>query len=528
MAVPTYTSDLSSGIITNVETNTGTWSEFTAYSVGGTPVTNETDYFIQGANCTSATASKTGLASIAFDNATGVTIPTDGAVFVWQYFAAPNVLAAETAGGLRIIVGADISNANAWVVGGNDFAPNPYGGWNNVAVNPAGVTADYTHSNGNGGTYRWFGSGLSVGPGSVGKGNPHGIDAIRYGRGESRFANGSVGEGAATFAGFAATNDSISNRWGLMQAIAGGYKVKGLVVFGYVSAVYFVDSNANLFIDNTKKVTAGFNAFEVRQAGSTVSLTAVNITALGTVSRGNWITTDNATVTLTSCVFTDMGTFTFQSLTTVTLCTFRRCNLVTRGNATITNTTFDKTNNATKALLLRDPTRALTGCTFIKPTATSHAIEITEASATAYTFTNCNFTGYAATNGSTGNEVIYNNSGGAVTINHTGTTGGDITVKNEGVSTTTVLGSISITITVKDEANANINGAFVYIDENDNSPFIMNTTTSSGVATGSYSGASSSGTLRVRKYGYKPFKGTVDLTSAINQGIVLIADPQQV
>ena len=90
----------------------------------------------------------------------------------------------------------------------------------------------------------------------------------------------------ATFNGYAAVNDAVDNRWGLIQAIAGGYLVKGLITFGYGSVVDFRDANKSLIIQNTNKVTANFNTFEVRQETSRVDLTAITITALGTVSKG--------------------------------------------------------------------------------------------------------------------------------------------------------------------------------------------------------------------------------------------------
>jgi hypothetical protein len=74
---------------------------------------------------------------------------------------------------------------------------------------------------------------------------------------------------------------------------------------------------------------------------------------------------------------------------------------------------------------------------------TGHAIEITATGT--YTFTGNTFTGYAGTDGSTGNECIYNNSGGAVTINVSG--GGDTpTIRNGAGASTTVNNSITLTL----------------------------------------------------------------------------------
>ena len=90
--------------------------------------------------------------------------------------------------------------------------------------------------------------------------------------------------------------------------------------------------------------------------------------------------------------------------------------------------------------------------------------------------------------------------------------------------------SIQLTMTVKDESASPIVGAFAYIDNNDESPYILNTTTNGvGVATVGYSGSSVNDSVwRVRKYGYKAYKQLIDIGSSnISIPITLVADPQQ-
>jgi hypothetical protein len=89
---------------------------------------------------------------------------------------------------------------------------------------------------------------------------------------------------------------------------------------------------------------------------------------------------------------------------------------------------------------------------------------------------------------------------------------------------------ITLSMTVTDESGSPINEALAYIDDNDTSPFIMNTTTnSSGIATVTYGeGPVTGARWRVRKYGYKNFKMLVDIGSVgINLPVSLVADPQQ-
>jgi len=100
----------------------------------------------------------------------------------------------------------------------------------------------------------------------------------------------------------------------------------------------------------------------------------------------------------------------------------------------------------------------------------------------------------------------------------------------DGDAITKIQASLTLSMTVKDESGTEISGALAYIDDDDTSPYIMNTTTNaSGVAQTSYTGASVVGSRwRVRKYGYKPYKQLVDIGSSdISIPVTLIADPQQ-
>jgi len=474
MTAASYTTDLTT--LSTAEATTG-YTEPTGATAGGIAIA-EVDYFIQGTGCISKTFNATGLGGLHYNNGSGVTIPTDGAYIAWIYYSAPNAIGTETNGGLRLTVGSGVGDYKSWHVRGSDTYA--YGGWICVPVDPT-VASDVTTGSPTS-TYQYFGYVVNS-VNAVAKGNPFGFDVIRYGRCEARINGGDVTNGYATFAGFATENDSTTNRWGLIQVVAGGYQVQGLVILGYTSAVDFRDSNTSVVIANTKKVASGFNAFEVRQATSRVDWTNISFLALGTVSRGNFITTDNADVNITGCSFTDMGTFSFLSNGTVLTSTFRRCNLITQGSAVITGCTFDSTNDSVKAVLANNPAN-ISNCDFIS-SGTKHALELNTAGT--YTFAGNTFSGYAASNGSTGNEAIYNNSGGAVTLNIT-SGGGTPTIRNGAGSSTTVNASISLTITVQNSSQAPISGASVYVYKNSDSSVLLNTTTNgSGVASGSTS-----------------------------------------
>ncbi|MBN2287363.1 MAG: hypothetical protein JXI43_13010 [Tissierellales bacterium] len=413
MAAPSYTEDLTDLSLAESTTN---WVEPTAtgWGFGGAP-TVDADYpFIQDNLAISQTATKAAICALMYNAGTGITLPTDGAYFVWHIFTAPTALDTYANGGMGLMVGNSQAAFYSWDVGGKDFGRNPYGGWQNQVVNPAIGSPDDTLGTPTS-TQQYIGAACRNLT-AIGKGNPHAVDAIRYGRGSSIFE---LGESAtpATFNGYATENDAQANRWGLIQKTDSGYLYKGKMTFGTATnAVYFSDLNAAVIIDNTPKVTANFNTIEVNNASSTVIWDNVSVTAIGTVSKGRWLTNDNATIQLNNSQFVDMATFAFLSNTTLTSVTFRRCGLVTQGGATLTSCIFEKSTNAAVALQADNPT-LVTYCTFI-PTATAYrAIELSSANSgqTRYITGNI-FNSYAAYIGSGTSDAIWNNSGGTVTL----------------------------------------------------------------------------------------------------------------
>lgn len=172
------------------------------------------------------------------------------------------------------------------------------------------VTADGTPTAGN---YRIFASKPSM-TSTVPKGYPHCVNAIRAGRADIVVTGGDISNGYATCSGMATQNDSQNNRWGLFQYQAGSYLWKGLWSLGTAGTlVDFRDSNRSIFIDATPRTYASFNRIEIRNSSSRVDWSSFTISALGTLSKGEFEMIDNATVNFSSCNFIDMSTFSLLS-----------------------------------------------------------------------------------------------------------------------------------------------------------------------------------------------------------------------
>ena len=436
MAVAAYTTDLQD--IADLDSSGGTAVEpASLWTAGRSPEEADTDFPIQGTVHASLTMNTTGKAGILVPGNSGWS--SGDYIFGWVIWLAPGAIANYAGGGLAMLLGDSASVFNVYYVGGNDFGSYPYGGWQNFAVDPE-MTPD--ENAGSPSTFNYVGAGANVSS-AVSKGNPLGFDVFRYGRGEIRIVGGTSTDDDATFVGMAAQNDNNSNRWGLFQAIEGGYKFKGLMYFGYGNPTNFTDSNKNIVIDRCDWVATDFNRIEIHNASSVINWTNINITALGTNAKGEFEMIDDATVNFTGCVFTDMSTFIFDSNATIDGCTFRRCGEVTQAGGDFDNCIFDE-SAAAIALVVDNPDN-IDNCTFVSD-GTGHAIELgTACAGNSYTLTDFFVSGYAASDGSTGNEVILNSSGGTVTLNIDGGSGvSALSIKGGNV---TLVANYSFTVT---------------------------------------------------------------------------------
>jgi len=450
MAAPVITTDLVD-VIADMPNTTG-WTLISSGGGGANSLTApESDYFIQGISCISRNPFSSSIRGMLYNSSQ--TVPAGDAVFMWCWCGVSAAINTEAGGGMQICIGNLTTAFKAWYVRGSDTYQ--YGGWICIPVDPT-ITEDVAVGAPTSVTSQ-FGVRWDVPAAGPARGFPFAIDAIRRGR-TLTITDGDSG-GYATFVLAAAENDDQTNRWGLFQEIDGGYLQQGLFLMGTAGlAVDFRDANRNIAIADTKKVGANFNEFEVRNASSNLEWTNIVIAPLGTTSRGRFVNSNNATISKIGCSFTRMDTFVYGSNSTLTDTTFRQCALVTQSSATFTNCTFEE-SRATSALLSNNP-GLVSGCRFVSD-GTGHAIEITTAGS--YTFDDNEFSGYAGADGSTGNEAIYNNSGGAVTLNVSGGVG-VYSVRNSAGSTTTVVqGAVTLAVTVLDANNDPIENAIVLV-----------------------------------------------------------------
>lgn len=388
--------------------------EFTGATAGGTGgnqgKSSETDFFIQGAECVSKNFNATGVGGYGYDAAASWTVPTDGANYIWTYWAAPNSVANRLNGGYQIHIGNTTANYRKFHVDGSDTQL--YGGWRCYPVNYAqsanGTTGtDQGSPNGTNQVLGYAVNNLT----SISKGNPFGMDAMRYGRGTIAMTsdvNSTTGSfqdiadyndknSAGAVSGFVLINSG-SHRFGIFSLQNGVFQLQGRILLGSgsapitteaggaqgTSAVTFLDSNVNIIIQESIFCSANFNAFEIQNTGSSITWTNVSVTSLAGQgnypARGNFIVTDNATVDLNSCVFNDCGFFTFNGGTnpnTVDDSSFTSCGLITVAGATITNCKITDSVDANAAISVSPSELSnITGSTIETSSATGNAVDL--------------------------------------------------------------------------------------------------------------------------------------------------------
>ena len=467
MAAPSYTHDLVDWI---ADSDTTAWGELTNATAGGAPDEVDAESALQGTNTVSQITNATTLCSMCRILASPVTLSAGQVFLVWHGHGVATALVNYASGGLRLAVATTLNDWKAWSVGGLDVPPHPYGKWVNNPIDPT-VTAEYTNGTPPTGATNIYGVGsmclLSL---AVARGQPHVVDIIRYGRAEARM-NGGETANYATFAGFAALNDATTARWGLIQRTDGGYLWKGLMTLGYSSAVDFRDSNKTIFIQDTRKVLSSFNKIEIRQASSRVDWTGITFSCLSpstTASKGALQMIDASDVNIESCTFVDMDTLIFLSSATINNSVFRRTGQITAGGATFTSCTIDS-NTASSAMLASSPANAaLISSTTFTSDGTGHAIEITGTAAN-FTLTNNTYTGYASSDGSTGNEAVYVNIATG-SLNLTVSGGSTPSVRTAGCTVTVITSSRTIKVAVTSVSGA-VTGANVFLAAAAGGPF---------------------------------------------------------
>lgn len=450
MAAPSYTEDLTD--ITLAESTTG-WN---ALGGGGAGLGVGVDFSMQGTNCVDKQITSAEKGQV-FDFGSTITPGTNTHFFIWVFLATPGLANTLANRGLAMILGTSTTAYVAYHVEGSET----YGATGRVGkcypiryVTSANASPPYRTVTGSpGASPQYFGATANI-TGSVKSANL-GVDAIRHGTGAYITAGDSGNPG--TFAGFAAVNDNISNRWGILSAIGGGYELQGRFVVGQNNAqtptlAYFDDENEVVSFIDTPHSLPDFTQIIVDHASTEFYLSNITFQALGTNNPGRLVFNNAFAASLTGCTFANIGATTLISAVIADSCIWRSSGQITAAGATITNSTINGYSGAsdTSALVWNtstDPNGLLDGTNFIKGAGTTHAIEFGTSSSTTMTLTEVNFSGYNASNGQTDSAIYIKRTTGTVTINITG--GNTPSYKTDGATVVLVAGAVTVTLTAQ-------------------------------------------------------------------------------
>lgn len=430
----------------------GAYSELPApHSSGAAPAVDTENYIqgVQSASQATGQATGTGAGFQYVDTGTPISLTAGQVVLAWTFYAAPTNLETWANGGARLGIGTE-DNLFLYNIMGSNFGNYPYGGWQCTAVDPS-LTQDAAVGTPSGTTHTavCFLPNILT---KITKGTPQVMDVIRFGTAEIQVT------GTETFDSIATANDASTARWGMFQASSAGFNWKGKLTLGTAAtALSMTSSNRAITLEDTPRVIAGFNKIEVNNNATSLTWSSISISGVETsitgsapVSQGDYEEIDSPTVSMDSCTFTDLGTFSFNTATnpsTLTSCTFRRCGTISPNGATITGGTLAVRNGGV-GISIATPAEItnVSGMT-IQPASTTDtgSVAIQYSGTTDITLTGHTFSGLDGTN----SRYAFEYTGGG-TVNITPSAGCNITqamVLNTSGTATVVAPALTLDIT---------------------------------------------------------------------------------
>jgi hypothetical protein len=394
-------------------------------------------------------------------------------IFGWSRSGNPHL---EASDGFGIILG-DGTNRRSYTVGGTDNWGHFASGWGGFRLDTASLPSAFRTLTGGAVTIATVEDvGYSMGYNSKANGNADNVfwDQLKYitnGSAALTFSGGTVGvpgNFADIVSGDIATTSG--DAFGVLRELVGAkaYEIFFGCEWGAATGdTYFSDSDFQLFINGGGSGDAGMSAGNMDMsllAGTgTNSFTLNNFVCVNTGTVANWdFSALFETFELSNGSFVDTGAITLP----VTGGTSRfyndishvNCGQVNLSTCTSLRLSFVGTTDANGAVLANRSLNAYT----LSSDGTGHGIYITTPGT--YTYTNNTFTGFGATTST--DAVIYNNSGGAVTIN---VNSGDTPTYRNGTSATTtiVAGAVTVQVTAINAAGTGIDSARIHLRASD-------------------------------------------------------------
>jgi hypothetical protein len=419
---------------------------------GGAGGALETDFKYQNANCY-ARKGASGSRGIYFSDSVNTDISGTGTyqtIMVKYICTTPGLLSSLATPGIRLEVGSGSttttysSNFHYYDVQGNDTYPIDKS-WLVVPIDP-NIASHRTGTTGSPSLTAFDTLGMRYDQTGVSKSPNEGLDAVDVGAGLT-LTGGDGADADGTWQDFSDADwGTAANRYGYVRESEGVFLIYGMMVIGSATDTVFTDSNQTIVYPDGL-FASGFSGYTIDYStGNVFTETSVVHIGQGTKAGedtrpvlGSANAGGTGTATITGNTYINFNTITFESGATVNGSTFLNSEKITQNGATIDGCVIEGATTADGvAFIESDDPSLISNCDFTF--SDGHAIEITTPGT--YTFTGNTFTGYGSTG--TNDAAIYNNSGGAVTINVAGGVASP-TYRNGASATTTVNNNISVT-----------------------------------------------------------------------------------
>lgn len=404
---------------------------------GGTGPSINNDIFIQGTGSFARRQSSATDAGFWYDNATNVdlsAVSIHASFWVWHtHYAVLTKLAMR--------VGTSTTNYDEHTIPLTEYPSS--GGWVRVWFD---ISRTPTVTGGTGlneAQARYYGLVASL-PTVGGTSQNIVLDAVDHTTTGLIVTAGTVPSPAVVADFVIADESNITNKYGVITTLSGINYVRARLTIGSATATIFNDTGEVIVFPEQSLVASDFMGLtiDLANAATDVAIASFVINSAGITNLGDLVVTGTSGIALIEgSTLSAMRIITLTSGVDLVETTVQRSGLLTQSGANISSCGIVQSTGAV-GVLSNDPSK-IQNCSFTSD-GTGHAIEMSTAGT--YTFTGNTFSGYAVTDGSTGNEAIYNNSGGLVTLNVTGG-GGTPTIRNGAGASTVVNNNISVTLT---------------------------------------------------------------------------------
>ena len=259
--------------------------------------------------------------------------------------------------------------------------------------------------------------------------------------------------------------------YGIVMETEGIYLAYGELQLGNGATTTYFEMDGDVLVFTDQPVADGLYAINGDGSGADILIVGSTIKSAGSASATRFdfdmSTGSPGAVEVTDNVFQRGGDFTFASSQTATGNTYDDCGQITPGGADLSDSVIKNYEGTagTAAVVYNtaaDPSGELDDMVFTKGTAATHAIEFGSSTPSSVTLNRWAVSGYNASDGQN-DSVIYNNTGGALTVSVIDGSG-VFSYKNGSGATTTIVQGVVTEITVKDvNTGSVISGANVLV-----------------------------------------------------------------